>query len=112
MSENVAQRTAAAVNDDMGRCILALYRSAAQPAMTRWGDELPKAAARPGLVLIPTEDHYTGGEVLARRSAERAGARVAVLSGRGHWWMCEDPEQGAKVLSEFLAAESLAGAAG
>ncbi len=102
MSEDAARRTAEAVNDDMGRCILALYRSAAQPAMRRWGEQLPKASARPGLVIIPTEDSYTGGQVLAQRSAERARARVAVLSGRGHWWMCEDPEQGANVLNDFL----------
>jgi pimeloyl-ACP methyl ester carboxylesterase len=102
MSEEVARRNAAAVNEDMARCILALYRSAAQPAMSRWGEELPKASARPGLVIIPTEDHYTGGEALARRSAARAGARVEVLSGRGHWWMCEDPERGAGVLNDFL----------
>ncbi len=102
MSEDAARRTAAAVNDDMGRCILALYRSAAQPAMTRWGEQLPKASERPGLVIVATEDHYTGGPVLARRSAERAGARVAILSGRGHWWMCEAPKEGAKVLNDFF----------
>ena len=102
MSDDVARRIAEAVDEDMGRCILALYRSAAQPAMGRWGEQFPKASARPGLVIIPTEDSYTGGQVLAQRSAERAGASVAVLSGLGHWWMCEDPEQGAKVLNNFL----------
>ena len=102
MSEEVARRAAEAVDDDMARCILALYRSAAQPAMSRWGEELPKASARPGLVIIPSEDAYTGGEALARRSAERANARSEILLGRGHWWMCEDPDQGAKVLNDFL----------
>jgi hypothetical protein len=71
--------------------------------MKIWGEDLPKAALRPGLVVIPTDDHYTGGEVLARRSAERAGARAVVLQGRGHWWMCEDPSQAAGVLDEFFA---------
>ncbi|MBI2765819.1 MAG: alpha/beta hydrolase [Chloroflexi bacterium] len=103
MSKSVAARVAAANDAEMGRCILALYRSAAQPAMTEWGKELPKAAARPGLVIIATEDHFTGGEVLARRSAERAGAKVAMLPGLGHWWMCQDPKTGAKVLSDFFA---------
>jgi pimeloyl-ACP methyl ester carboxylesterase len=88
----------------MGKAILALYRSAAQPKMTEWGKDLPRAAARPGLVIIATEDHYTGGEVLARRSAERAGARVAVLQGLGHWWMCQDPKKGAEVLEGFLSS--------
>jgi len=71
--------------------------------MSRLGEALPRAAARPGLVIIATEDHYTGGEVLARRSAERAGAKVAVLQGLGHWWMCQDPKAGADVINEFLA---------
>lgn len=103
MSPAVARSVAEAVGEEMGRCILSLYRSAAQPAMSKLGAELPKAAAKPGLVIIATEDPYTGGEVLARRSAERAGATVAVLQGRGHWWMCEDPEQGAQVLNGFLS---------
>lgn len=103
MSDSVAQEVAAAVNEDMGRAILSLYRSAAQPAMLELGKDLPKAAANPGLVIIATEDHYTGGEALARRSAERAGAQVAVLEGLGHWWMCEDPARGAQVLDRFLA---------
>ena len=88
----------------MARCILALYRSAKQPIMTEWGKSLPTAATRPGLVIIATEDHYTGGEALARRGAARAGAKVAVLEGLGHWWMCEDPAAGAKVLDEFWAS--------
>jgi pimeloyl-ACP methyl ester carboxylesterase len=103
MSRPVAAALAAAVDEDMGRAILSLYRSAAQPAMTELGEQLPKAAAKPGLVIIATEDHYTGGEVLARRSAERAGAEVAVLDGRGHWWMCEDPAGGAAALEAFWA---------
>jgi pimeloyl-ACP methyl ester carboxylesterase len=99
-----APAVAAAMNSDMARCILALYRSAVQPQMSTWGEDLPKAAVRPGLVVIPTDDSYTGGEVLARRSAERAGARAVVLHGRGHWWMCEDPGQAARVLDEFFAS--------
>jgi pimeloyl-ACP methyl ester carboxylesterase len=102
MTPSVARRVAAANDATMGRCILSLYRSAAQPAMANWGRDLEKAAARPGLVIVATEDHYVGGEALARRSAERAGAEVAVLEGLGHWWMCQDPARGAKVLSDFF----------
>lgn len=102
MSEGAARSAAEAQDAEMGRCILALYRSAAQPAMATWGQELPRAAARPGLVLIPTADPFTGGETLARRSAERAGAHVALLAGLGHWWMCEDPQRGANALRRFL----------
>jgi len=99
-----ADRVAAAFDATMGRCILALYRSAAQPAMANWGRDLPNAAARPGLAIVPTGDQYTGGEALATRGAARAGARVAVLQGRGHWWMCEDPAQGAGILDQFFAS--------
>ncbi len=104
MSHAVAARVAAAVDATMARCILALYRSAAQPAMADWGRALGDAKARPGLVIIAAEDPYTGGEALARRSAERAGAQVAVLPGLGHWWMCEDPARGAEVLNRFFAS--------
>jgi pimeloyl-ACP methyl ester carboxylesterase len=103
MSKPAAATCAAAVNEDMGRCILALYRSAAQPAISQWGEQLGKARARPSLVIIATEDHYTGGEAKARASAERAGAKVTVLEGLGHWWMCQDPKRGAEALKGFFA---------
>jgi pimeloyl-ACP methyl ester carboxylesterase len=103
MTESAAASCAqAAASPEMGRCILALYRSAAQPKMTEWGNELEAAERRPGLVIIATADHYTGGEVLARRSAERFGADVAVLEGLGHWWMLQDPAQGAAALTRFF----------
>ena len=103
MSAAAARSCAEAFTPEMGRCILALYRSAAQPRMARWGEHLDRARARPGLVIIPTDDHYTGGETLARRSTERAGAQRALLDGLGHWWMCQDPARGAATLREFLA---------
>lgn len=103
MSKAIATQVAAGVNEDMGRSVLALYRSAVQPAMGDWGKRLPDAAAKPGLVIIATEDHFVGGEVMARRSAERAGAKVAMLEGLGHWWMCQDPKRGAAALNEFWA---------
>ena len=104
MSKDVAARVAPAVGEPMGRCILALYRSAAQPKLAEWGADLTKARSRPGLVIIPTADPFVGGEALARRTAERAGARVALLEGLGHWWMCQDPKRGADALTSFLAA--------
>ena len=103
MSPEAAANVAAAVNADMARCILALYRSAAQPRLAEIGKDVGKAKVKPGLVIIATEDHYTGGETLARRTAERAGAKVAMLDGLGHWWMCQDPKRGAAALSEFYA---------
>lgn len=99
--EAAASCAAAASGPDMGRCILALYRSAAQPQMSIWGEELAAAERRPGLVIIATEDHFTGGKELAMRSAERFGAQVAVLEGLGHWWMLQDPKAGAAALTQF-----------
>jgi pimeloyl-ACP methyl ester carboxylesterase len=104
MTSAIAQKVAAGANDEMGRAILALYRSAAQPVMRDIGTGLPRAAAKPGLALIAKEDSYCGGERLARRSAERAGANVAVLEGAGHWWMCQQPKQGADAINAFLAS--------
>jgi pimeloyl-ACP methyl ester carboxylesterase len=104
MTKDVAERVALAMDVSMGRCILSLYRSAAQPKMAEWGADLSKARTRPGLVLIPTKDPFTGGEAAARRTAERADARVSLLHGKGHWWMCQDPQQGALAIREFVEA--------
>jgi pimeloyl-ACP methyl ester carboxylesterase len=95
------RRVVAAFDRSMARCILALYRSAAQPAMAELGEQLPAAAERPGLVIVASEDHYVGTEAMARHSAERAGAQVAVLEGLGHWWMLQDPARGAATLERF-----------
>jgi pimeloyl-ACP methyl ester carboxylesterase len=104
MTPDIARAVAEANDDTMGRCILSLYRSAAQPAMARLGEGLGTAAARPGLVIIPTDDHYTGGEARARWSAEQAKAHVAVLPGLGHWWMIQDPVAGAAALRTFWSS--------
>ena len=101
MTPDVALAVAEANDETMGRCVLALYRSAAQPAMVELGRRLPAAAGRPGLVIIPTEDGYTGGEERARWAAGQARAKVAVLPGLGHWWMLQDPDAGAAALREF-----------
>jgi pimeloyl-ACP methyl ester carboxylesterase len=104
MTPEIAQAVAEANDDTMGRCILSLYRSAAQPAMARLGEALGIAAARPGLVIIPTEDGYTGGEERARWAAGKAKAKVAVLPGLGHWWMIQDPAAGAAALQRFWSS--------
>jgi pimeloyl-ACP methyl ester carboxylesterase len=102
MSEHAATATAAAFGEETGRCILALYRSAAQPKMAEWGADLSKAKTRPGVVILPTENQGTLVEY-GRRTAERAGAQVALLEGLGHFWMCQDPKRGAEMLRCFVA---------
>lgn len=103
ITDDVATDLADAFDEAMGRCILALYRSAGEEALTRWRERLPAASARPGLVIVPTEDTYTGAEALHRWTAGRAGADVAVLDGLGHWWMVQDPAAGAGALRRFWA---------
>ncbi|WP_102143589.1 alpha/beta fold hydrolase [Mycobacterium hubeiense] len=98
---DIATTIVAAQGPEMGRAILSLYRSAAQPAMAEEGRKLSAAAARPGLALMPTEDPYVGSLELRQRAADRAGARTEVLDGLGHWWMLQDPARSAAALSGF-----------
>jgi pimeloyl-ACP methyl ester carboxylesterase len=100
----VARKVAEAHDADMGRAILALYRSAAQPVLAEHGRQLTAAAQRPGLCLLATEDHFVGSDDMRRRAADRAGARTEVLDGLGHWWMVQDPARGAAALRSFWAS--------
>jgi pimeloyl-ACP methyl ester carboxylesterase len=100
---DIATSMAAAQGPEMGRAILLLYRSAAQPAIAEAGRALETAAAKPGLSILATEDTYVGSDAIRRRAAERAGARTEVLDGLGHWWMMEDPARGAAALTRFWA---------
>jgi pimeloyl-ACP methyl ester carboxylesterase len=106
MTPAAARSCAEAFDAEMGRCILALYRSARQPAMADLGRALERAARRPVLVVVPPEDGYTGGPPLARATAQRIGAEVAELDGLGHWWMMQDPGRGAAALRQFLEAHA------
>jgi pimeloyl-ACP methyl ester carboxylesterase len=104
MSERVAQRVAQGQDEGMGRAVVALYTSAAQPVMAELGRHLERAAKRPGLALLPTEDHVVGTVEQRRRAARRAGARVEPLDGLGHWWMTHEGGPGARVLIGFWAS--------
>lgn len=97
----VAERVAAGQDEDMGRAILSLYRSARQPAMVEAGQTLEAAAARPGLVVDATADDTTGTSATRSQVAQVAGARVARLDRLGHWWMVQDPRRAARTLTAF-----------
>jgi len=86
---------------EMARCILPLYRSAAQPACAELGARLAAEELPPGLVLDATEDPYVG---FAVEAASMLGARVATMDGAGHWWMCERPAEAADHLVAFWAS--------
>jgi pimeloyl-ACP methyl ester carboxylesterase len=101
MTPVAARTTSQAMDAQMGRCILALYRSALQPRLTEWGDQA-EAVDRPALVLTAADDTFVASE-LSHRSAVRFGAQEVVLTGLGHWWMVQDPARGAAAIRDFLA---------
>ena len=103
MSADIASQVANGVNADMAKAILSLYRSAAQPIVGNLFPTLTNASVRPGLAIIATADPFVGGELLARKAAEQAGAEVGILTDEGHWWMCSNPQAGADLINSFLA---------
>ncbi|HVC68849.1 MAG TPA: alpha/beta hydrolase [Acidimicrobiales bacterium] len=98
-----ARALAGWVDEEMARCILALYRSAVDVGR-EWGPDFQKIPA-PGLILLPSEDPFLSSDG-ARSSAERTGAELHELPGIGHWWMLQDPEGAAGVLTNFWASVS------
>jgi pimeloyl-ACP methyl ester carboxylesterase len=90
----------AAIDETMAESILALYRSATAVGK-EWGPDFHDIPA-PGLTLIPVED-FLLDVGRARSAAARAGAVVVELPGAGHWWMTQDPANGAAVLEKFWA---------
>jgi hypothetical protein len=84
---DAAELAAAGQNEEMARCILALYRSAVQPAMANLGKRLADSEKRPGLIFIPTEDHFVGTETMYAEVATSLGAKTLTLAGFNHWWM-------------------------
>lgn len=98
----VAGPMAEAFDDDMGRCILALYRGAPTAVMADLGRRLGEADLPPGLVIDATEDAYVSS-ALTGQMAEPLGAERLTLEGRGHWWMVEDPAGAAEGLLAFWA---------
>lgn len=100
----VAAEFAKSQGPEMGRCILALYRSADPSLLAEVGRLIPAAAARPGLQINATDDDFTGSAAMRRHMAEQAGARVEELPGLGHWWMLQDPAASAAALTRFWSS--------
>lgn len=103
MHQEVATPVAEGQDTVMGQSILRLYRDAAQPVMAQLGGNLERAAARPGLSIMASEDHLAGTDEQRRRAGSRAGARIAVLDGLGHWWFTQDPQLAATTINDFWA---------
>jgi len=104
MTQAIAAEVAKDINAEMGRCILALYRSAAQPAMRDLGARLATVELPRGAVIIPTADTYPGTPDMAKDVARSMRATTIELADRGHWWMIEDPATAARQLVNFWNA--------
>jgi pimeloyl-ACP methyl ester carboxylesterase len=99
----LAAQLAAGVDDDMGRCILRLYRTGAQPAVGELGAALARMDLPAGLVIDAELDAYIPSE-LSNDIARQLGAEVLRLDGRGHWWMVDDVAPVADALVAFWSA--------
>jgi pimeloyl-ACP methyl ester carboxylesterase len=91
----------AGLDRTMADCILALYRSAVDVGR-EWAPDF-RDIPKPGLVVIPSDDPFLEAG-RARNAAANAGAAVAELTGVGHWWMLQDPKQGAAMLDDFWSS--------
>jgi pimeloyl-ACP methyl ester carboxylesterase len=100
-SHDEAIALAAALDQSMADCILALYRSAVDVAQ-EWAPDFTSVAV-PGLVVVPSEDPFLSADS-AKAAAAAAGASVAELSGLSHWWILQDPAAAAEVLEKFWAS--------
>lgn len=104
IDRSIAEQIAPAQGAEMGQAILTFYRSAQKPLLVALGEQLPAAAARPGLAIVGTDDHFVGSVEMRTRTAARAGAGVEILDGVGHWWMVQAPARAAQVLEQFWAS--------
>ena len=82
----------------MGQAILTLYRSAVDVG-NEWGPGIDSIQA-PGLLIESMQDPFRSADRVQRLAA-RTGAAVASLPDAGHFWMLEEPEGVARILTDF-----------
>lgn len=104
MSESVARSVHRRLDAETGRCVLALYRDAQQPAMAELGERFVAASPANGMVIIAENDSFAGPHDNHRAVARAVGAEVREISGVGHWWMNEDPSTAADLLVSHWAS--------
>ena len=95
----LAPRQAAEVDERMGACILALYRSALAPG-AEWEDTIAAMPRRPALLLHGRADAFVPVET-AERMAGRLDAELVVFDGCGHWWPWERAAETAAALERL-----------
>ena len=103
LPDDIAGELAAGLDDEMGRCVLRLYRTGAQPAVGQLGDRLADMELPPGLIVDAELDEYIPSN-LSNEVAERLRAEVLRLDGRGHWWMVDDVDPVADALVTFWSS--------
>jgi pimeloyl-ACP methyl ester carboxylesterase len=103
LPDDIAAQLATGLDEEMGRCVLRLYRTGAQPAVGQLGDRLADMELPPGLVVDAEHDAYINSEQ-SNEIAERLGAETLRLDGRSHWWMVADIDPVADALIAFWSA--------
>ncbi|CAB4647976.1 unannotated protein [freshwater metagenome] len=98
MTNAIAREVKLFINEEMGSCVLGLYRDAAQPAMSRLGERLIVNRPSHGLVIVADEDHFAGTVPMMEEMAEVLQADVARIAQCGHWWMIQNPDAAAQHL--------------
>lgn len=98
MTAPIAAAVKNGLDADTARCILSLYRSAAQPYMRELGEKFMSVAPSNGLVVVAEHDHFAGSVEMMSHVATRVGATTVTLAGCGHWWMIQDPVGAADAL--------------
>ncbi|MBM3718503.1 MAG: alpha/beta hydrolase [Actinobacteria bacterium] len=98
MTDAIARAVRLGLDDETGRCVLSLYRSAAQPEMSTLGRAFTAARPGNGVVIIAENDHFAGSSEMHESIAAAVGARVLRIPEAGHWWMIEKPADAADAL--------------
>jgi pimeloyl-ACP methyl ester carboxylesterase len=88
---------AGGIDATMGTAILALYRSATDIG-NEWGPGIDDIRGS-GLVIASMQDPFRNVD-RARRLAERTRADLVELPDTGHFWMLEQPQRCAQILTE------------
>jgi pimeloyl-ACP methyl ester carboxylesterase len=97
--QEAAEETSHHVDDEMKRCILALYRSAVKIG-DEWQDDVEAVRGQfPALVLWGRDDPYVGAE-FGERLAQRLDARLLMFEDSGHWWPYTKPAETAAALEQ------------
>jgi pimeloyl-ACP methyl ester carboxylesterase len=104
MTADIAGQVKRGINDEMARCILALYRDAVQPRMAELGKQFIAAAPANGLVIVATNDHFAGPAANMTQIAGQVNAKTATIADAGHWWMCEQPQFAASMLMQHWSS--------